>query len=55
MVSKSLSYWDIKLSHAEFAYNMSSSYAISHSPFEVDMVVTLSLFLTLFPFLTNLE
>ena len=35
MVSKSLKDGDIKLSHAEFAYNRSASYATSHSPLEV--------------------
>jgi len=35
MVSKSLSDWDVKLPHAEFAYIRSPSYATSHSSFEV--------------------
>ena len=34
LVSKSLKDWDLKLSHAEFAYNRSPSYATKHSPFE---------------------
>ena len=33
MVSKSLRDWDVKLAHAEFAYNRASSYATSHCPF----------------------
>ena len=32
---KSLREWDIKLSHAEFTYNRSPSYATSHSSFEI--------------------
>ena len=35
MVSKSLRDWDNKFSHVQFAYNRTSSYATSHSPFEV--------------------
>ena len=35
MVSKSLRDWDSSHSHAEFAYNMTLSYATSYSPFEV--------------------
>ena len=35
MVSKSLRDWDTKLSHTEFAYNQTPSYATSHSPFKV--------------------
>ena len=34
MVSKSLKDWDLKLPHAEFAYNRSPTYATKHSPFE---------------------
>ena len=34
MVIKSLRDWDVKLAHAEFAYNRAPSYATSHSPFE---------------------
>jgi len=34
LVSKSLKDWDLKLPHAEFAYNRSPSYATKHSPFE---------------------
>ena len=39
MVNRSLSDWDIKLPHAEFAYNRSPSYATWHSPFEVCYVL----------------
>nr|KAJ0225433.1 hypothetical protein LSAT_V11C100031580 [Lactuca sativa] len=35
LVSKTQQDWDIKLAHAEFAYNRSPTYATSHSPFEV--------------------
>ena len=35
MVSKSFRDWDTELYHAEFAYNRTPSYAISHFPFEV--------------------
>jgi len=35
VVSKSLRDWDVKLAHAELAYNRAPSYATSHSPFEV--------------------
>ena len=35
MVSKSLSDWDVKLAHTEFAYNRAPSYTTSHSPFKV--------------------
>jgi len=35
MVSKSLRDLDVKLAHAEFAYNRAPSYATSHSPCEV--------------------
>ena len=34
LVSKNLKDWDLKLCHAEFAYNKSPSYATKHSPFE---------------------
>ena len=34
LVSKSLKYLDLKLSHAEFDYNKAPSYATLHSPFE---------------------
>ena len=34
LVSKSLKDWNLKLPHAEFAYNRSPSYATKHSPFE---------------------
>jgi len=33
-VSKSIKEWDLKLPHAEFAYNRSPSFATSHFPFE---------------------
>ena len=33
-VSKSLRDWDLKVPHAEFAYNRSPCYATKHSPFE---------------------
>ena len=35
LVSKTQKDWDVKLSHAEFAYNRSPTYATNHSPFEV--------------------
>src|SRR6185437_11890275 len=35
LVSKTQKDWDIKLAHAEFAYNRSPTYATKHSPFEV--------------------
>ncbi|XP_074318277.1 uncharacterized protein LOC141655077 [Silene latifolia] len=35
LVSRSLKDWDVKLAHAEFAYNRSPTHATSHSPFEV--------------------
>lgn len=35
LVSKTTNDWDVKLSHAEFAYNRSPTYATKHSPFEV--------------------
>ena len=35
LVSKSLRDWDLKLSHAEFAYNRSPSATTGHTPFEV--------------------
>ena len=34
MLSKSLKNWDTKLSHVEFVYNKTPSYATSHSPFK---------------------
>ncbi|XP_057520884.1 uncharacterized protein LOC130801134 [Amaranthus tricolor] len=34
LVSKNLRDWDMKLCHAEFAYNSSPSHATKHSPFE---------------------
>ena len=34
LVSKTQKYWDIKLSHAEFAFNRSHSSTTSRSPFE---------------------
>jgi len=33
-VSKSIKEWDLKLSHAEFAYNRTPSFATAYSPFE---------------------
>ena len=33
-VSKILNDWDLKLPHAEFAYNRAPSYATKHYPFE---------------------
>ena len=35
LVSKSTKDWDIKLAHAEFAYNRSPTYATNCSPFEI--------------------
>ncbi|CAJ2651349.1 unnamed protein product [Trifolium pratense] len=35
LVSKTQKDWDLKLAHAEFAYNRSPTYATNHSPFEV--------------------
>lgn len=35
LVSKTQKDWDIKLAHAEFAYNRSPTYATGHSPFEI--------------------
>ena len=43
LVSKSLKDWDLKLPHAEFAYNRSPSYATKHSPLSVFMELTLLL------------
>jgi len=34
LVSKSIKDWDLKLPHAEFAYNRTPSFATAHSPFE---------------------
>jgi len=34
LVSKSLKDWDLKLPHAEFAYNRAPSYITKHSPFK---------------------
>jgi len=33
-VSRSTKEWDLKLPHAEFAYNRAPSFATAHSPFE---------------------
>jgi len=41
LVSKSLKDWDLKLPHAEFAYNRSPSYATKHFPLNVCMELTL--------------
>ena len=35
LVSKTGKDWDIKLCHAEFAYNRTPTYATQHSPFEI--------------------
>ncbi|MCI10001.1 retrotransposon protein, partial [Trifolium medium] len=35
LVNKTQKDWDLKLAHAEFAYNRSPTYATNHSPFEV--------------------
>ncbi|XP_074302274.1 uncharacterized protein LOC141633751 [Silene latifolia] len=35
LVSKTQKDWDLKLSHAEFAYNRSPTHATGHSPFEI--------------------
>ena len=35
LVSKSLKDWDIKLAHAEFAYNRAPNVTTGHSPFEI--------------------
>lgn len=35
LVNKTQKDWDVKLAHAEFAYNRSPTYATKHSPFEV--------------------
>jgi len=34
LVSKSIKEWDLKLPRAEFAYNCTPSFAMTHSPFE---------------------
>ena len=34
LVSKSIKEWDLKLSHAEFAYNCTPSFATTRSPFQ---------------------
>ena len=34
LVSKNIKEWDLKLPHAEFAYNRTPSFATAHSPFE---------------------
>ncbi|KAL9244399.1 hypothetical protein vseg_018179 [Gypsophila vaccaria] len=35
LVSKTQKDWDVKLAHAEFAYNRSPTHATAHSPFEI--------------------
>jgi len=49
MANKSLRDWDTKLSHAEFAYNRTLSYAIFHSLFEVCYGLNPLTFLNLIP------
>ena len=33
-MSKSINEWNVKLTHAEFAYNRTTSFPTAHSPFE---------------------
>jgi len=49
LVRKTTKDWDVKLSHAEFAYNRSPTYAIKHSPFEVVYGLNLRLPIDLIP------
>jgi len=53
LVSKSLKDWDLKLPHADFAYNRSPSYATKHSSFECVYVVNPLTPLDLLPFPTE--
>jgi len=39
-VGKNFKEWDLKLSHAEFAYNRAPTYATFHSPFKACYVVS---------------